>query len=339
MFWRNSLLVLLILATACRGRQEDAINSGSIGADSQENALDSTEGVIASGNSMGNLTGYAHPQSLIEVGELLALQKNEHIRIIDFREREAFDQRHVPEAIPLWRNDIEDPTHHVPGMMATKLEMEKLLSGRGISAQDTLILYDDEAGVNAARLWWVLRTYGFDQVRLLNGGLQSWQELGAVSSVYTPRPAQHFEFPNVEAPHLKIDKDSLHSILGAEDWTLIDARTAEEHSGKRQKKGAQSAGHIPGSLNIDWADAVDYHGTKKFRTWEELKKIYKGLPEQKNNPVVVYCHSGVRSAHTSFVLTQLLGYTRVYNYDGSWLEWSASEGVPIEKDSATLILQ
>ena len=105
------------------------------------------------------------------------------------------------------------------------------------------------------------------------------------------------------------------------------------------KKGARKAGHIPGSVNIDWAKAVYYNGSKKFRPLEELRTIYAGLPEDKEHPIVVYCHAGVRSAHTSFVLTQLMGYNRVYNYDGSWLEWSASEGAPIEKDSTTLIMQ
>jgi thiosulfate/3-mercaptopyruvate sulfurtransferase len=333
MFWRNNLLVLLILTAACRGREDAAM-------DSPRNHPDSLQGVVASGNSTENATDYAHPLALIEAGELLAFQKNEHVRIIDFREREIFDKGHVPQAIPIWRSDIEDHTHHVEGMMATKPEMEKLFSSLGISAQDTLIVYDDQAGVNAARLWWVLKTYGFNQVRLLNGGFQSWQQQqGPVSSFYETLPAQRFVFPAEDAPHLKIDKDSLHALMKLKHWTLVDARTADEHSGKRLKKGAKSAGRIPGSLNIDWADAVDYHGTKKFRTADQLQTIYKGLPQNKNNPVVVYCHSGVRSAHTSFVLTQLLGYTRVYNYDGSWLEWSASEGAPIEKDSATLILQ
>lgn len=283
---------------------------------------------------------YAHPESLIEAGELLAIQENEYIRIIDFREREIFEQGHIPDAIPMWRSDIEDHSHDVKGMMATKPEMEKLLSNLGISSQDSVILYDDQGGVNAARLWWVLRTYGFNQVRLLNGGMQSWKDAqGSISTIYEPRGEQSFKFPAKDAPHLKIEKDSLHSLLETAHWTLIDARSAEEHSGKRMKKGAETAGRIPGSLNIDWADAVDYHGTKKFRPPGELKRIYGGLPENKNTPVVVYCHSGVRSAHSSFVLTQLLGYTRVYNYDGSWLEWSASEGAPIEKDSITLILQ
>lgn len=319
MSWKTSLLMLLVLLGACRGREAAPLT------------LEKTS---------EQSSGYAHPESLIEAGELLANLGSEHLRIIDFREQEAFDQGHLPDAIPLWRSDIEDHTHQVPGMMATKPEMEKLLSDIGISSLDSLVLYDDQGGVNAARLWWVLRTYGYNQARLLNGGLQSWENAqGGVSAVYQPLPPGSFKFPDKDAPHLKIDKDSLHALLEAEDWTIIDARTIEEHSGKRMKKGAKNAGRIPGSLHIDWADALDYHGTKKFRTPEELQRIYKGLPQDKNSPVVVYCHSGVRSAHTSFVLTQLLGYNRVYNYDGSWLEWSASEGTPIEKDSTTLILQ
>ena len=319
MFWRSSLLALLFLVGACRGREEAA-------APASIKVVEKAD--------------YAHPGSLIEPEELLVIWEHEHIQIIDFREQEGFEEEHIPKALPMWRNDIEDRQHPVPGMMASKPEIEKQLSDLGLSASDTLILYDDQAGVNAARLWWVLRTYGFTQVRLLNGGLQSWREAqGPLSSDRITRPAEQFVFPSEEAPHFRIEKDSLASLMKSEHWTLIDARTAEEHSGKRIKKGAKNAGHIPGSLNIDWAEAVDYHGTKKFLPPEKLKLAYKELPEDKDAPVVVYCHSGVRSAHTSFVLTQLLGYNRVYNYDGSWLEWSALEGAPIDKDSTTIILQ
>lgn len=319
MFWRSSLLVVLILVGACRGREEAAAPAPIPVAEKAQ---------------------YAHPWAIIEAGELLAKWESEHIRVIDFRERVAFEQEHIPNAQPMWRSDIEDKEHHVPGMMASKPEMEQLLTDLGLSASDTLILYDDQAGVNAARLWWVLRTYGFNQVRLLNGGLQSWKDArGPLGSEWETLPANRFEFPPEEALHLRIDNDELASLMTGEDWTLIDARTAEEYSGKRMKKGAQNAGRIPGSVHIDWADAVDYHGTKKFLTPEKLQAAYRELPEDKSAPVVVYCHSGVRSAHTSFVLTQLLGYNRVYNYDGSWLEWSSLEGAPIDKDSTTLILQ
>lgn len=319
MSWRNSLLSLLLLAGACRGGEET---------------------LPSASEPVHTTDTYAHPGSLIEAGELLAIRQHEFIRIIDFREPAAFELEHIPKAIPMWRSDIEDPQHHVPGMLIPKPALEKHLSDLGISDSDTLILYDDQAGVNAARLWWVLRTYGFDQVRLLNGGLRSWQEArGPLSSTNDPRPVGQFVFPPEEAPHVRIDKDSLAALMEGQHWTLIDARTAEEHSGKRMKKGARNAGRIPGSIHIDWAEAVDYHGTQKFLPPEELRRVYRQLPENRDAPIVVYCHSGVRSAHTSFVLTQLLGYTRVYNYDGSWLEWSALEGVPIQKDSTTLILQ
>jgi thiosulfate/3-mercaptopyruvate sulfurtransferase len=319
MYLKNSFLVLLLLLSACRGREE----------------APSIPKTTAAPES-----AYAHPEALIEAEELQAVRGHKHIRLVDFREREAFDKGHLPGAIPLWRSDIEDPAHQVEGMMATKPEMEKLFSELGVSPLDTLILYDDQGGVNAARLWWVLKAYGFEPVRLLNGGIDSWNAMeGEVSTIYEPAPSRKFRFPMEDPPHIKIDKDSLRSVLETGDWTLIDARTPEEYSGKRMKKGAQKAGHIPGSVNIDWARAVHYHGSKKFRPVEELKAIYKDLPEDNDHPIVVYCHSGVRSAHTSFVLTQLLGYNRVYNYDGSWLEWSAAEGTPIEKDSTTLILQ
>ncbi len=319
MYLKNSLLVLLLLLGACRSREEAPVVAETTEAPAQ---------------------AYAHPEALMEAEALRVVRDHQHLKLVDFREREDFEKGHLPGAIPLWRSDIEDRANPVEGMMATKPEMEKLLSALGISPLDTLVVYDDQGGVNAARLWWVLRAYGYRPVRLLNGGIQSWQALeGEMSTSYDPAPARTFRFLTENPDPVKIDKDSLHSLLETGGWTLIDARTPEEHSGTRMKKGARKAGHIPGSVNIDWAKAVYYNGSKKFRPLEELRTIYTGLPEDKDHPIVVYCHSGVRSAHTSFVLTQLMGYNRVYNYDGSWLEWSASEGAPIEKDSTTLIMQ
>lgn len=320
MYWRNSLLILLFLTASCREKTETPA------------AAEPTAGVAEE--------GYANPRALVEAGELLAMAGKEHIKIIDFREREAFDLGHIPGAIPLWRSDIEDREAPVRGLIASREAMEDLLSGLGISSGDTLVIYDDRGGVNAARLWWVLQVYGFDRTRLLNGGLQQWVSQQAPMSLdYAALPAGDFKFPPAGNPGLRVEREAVLEHLDDPEWTLLDVRTDEEYSGKRQKSGAMAAGRIPGSLHIDWAEAVRYGGDMTFRPVSELKKRYARLPQDLDAPIITYCHSGVRSAHTSFVLLQLLGYKQVHNYDGSWLEWSSTEGSPVEKDSLTTILE
>ncbi len=320
MYWRSSLLILLFLLASCREKEEAPA------------ATTPTAGTAEA--------GYANPLALVEVGELVQMAGKQHIKIIDFRQRGDFDRGHIPGSIPLWRTDIEDREAPVRGLIASREAMETLLSGLGISSGDTLVIYDDQGCVNAARLWWVLQVYGFDRTRLLNGGLQQWERQKAPMSLeYAALPAGDFKFPATGNPGLRIEKEAVLAHLHDPDWTLLDVRTDEEYSGKRQKAGAKAGGRIPGSIHIDWAEAVRHGGDMTFRPVSELEKRYARLPQDREHPIITYCHSGVRSAHTSFVLLQLLGYRQVHNYDGSWLEWSAAEGTPVEKDSLTTILE
>jgi thiosulfate/3-mercaptopyruvate sulfurtransferase len=129
-----------------------------------------------------------------------------------------------------------------------------------------------------------------------------------------------------------VSKEDIQKAL-SDKTVILDTRTQDEFSGKTQKKGASKAGRIPGSIHIDWADAIHFDGDQRLKSKHELDSIYGSLHISKDTPIIVYCHSGVRSAHTTFVLTQLLGYTHVKNYDGSWTEWSYFDELPIEKDS------
>lgn len=281
---------------------------------------------------------YANPTALIEVGELAENMGRTDLKLVDFRKKPAFEAGHIPGAVQLWRPDIEDHEGAVPGLMAGKEALEALLSSLGIAETDTLIIYDDEAGCNAARLWWVLQAHGYDRIRLLNGGVQAWTEAGQdmTTELPTPVPAT-FRFPETGNPGSGIQASELLARLGEPDLVILDTRTPEEYSGLRQKSGAVRAGHIPGSLNRDWAGATHYNQDKRFKSPEDLYKRYGFLMENDSADVVAYCHSGVRSAHTYFVLTQLLGHNRVRNFDGSWLEWSMREDAPIQQDSLTQI--
>jgi len=171
---------------------------------------------------------------------------------------------------------------------------------------------------------------------MLNGGLTAWKLKGNELTKEQPKIIKsNFIFQEKENYEYSIDKEQVFSAMLA-NKTIIDARTQNEYSGKTQKKGAFKAGRIPNSQLIDWTSAIDYHGTKRIKSKEELEKIYRTLGVAKNDTIIVYCHSGVRSAHTTFILTQILGYKNVLNYDGSWTEWSYFNDYPFEKDSITI---
>ncbi|MFT7234251.1 MAG: thiosulfate/3-mercaptopyruvate sulfurtransferase, partial [Cyclobacteriaceae bacterium] len=224
------------------------------------------------------------------------------------------------------------------GMMASPTQIENLFSRLGIGANDTLIVYDDNGLCNAARLWWILQNYNFTNVKLFHGGLDVWKENNGSVTSEIPK-IKDTVFKLTETPSMKyhISKEEMLNTLNA-GVVILDTRSLDEFSGKRQKKGASKAGRIPKSIHIDWAETIDYNGSKKIKSIQELNAIYSHMNVSKEDPVIVYCHSGMRSAHTTFVLTQLLGYKNVKNYDGSWTEWSSFENLPFEKDSLTTII-
>ncbi len=278
---------------------------------------------------------YHNPGALIEAEELLAGADRPYLRLVDFRRPQDFEKGHIPGAVPVWRTDIEDPDHPVPGMIAPRERLEALFSGLGLRSLDTLVVYDDHAACESARLWWVLQAYGFDRVRILNGGLKAWKQAGGeLNTEHLPGPPTVFRLPENGSLKHWIGLDSVWAGLGRSDRTLIDARTAAEYSGAKMTEGAARAGRIPGSIHTDWAAATYYNGDGKFRSIEELRKIYGYLPAEGDHLIIAYCHSGVRSAHTCFVLNELMGYPRVANFDGSWLEWSRRADLPAEMDSS-----
>lgn len=275
---------------------------------------------------------------LIEVEELLRIANNPNIKILDFRKPEFYKIGHIKGALNIWRTDIEDGSYPYTGMMAAPEQIERLFSRLGISNNDTIIIYDDNALCDPSRLWWLLQNYDFTKVRLFHGGITAWEaKKGAIST----------EVPIVKKTSFRLTKTPSMRLYGSKDEMLaavfnksiiLDARTTDEYTGKIQKKGAAKAGRIPNSKLIDWADAVNFDGDKKLKSKEELEKMYSALIDSKTDTVIVYCHSGVRSAHTTFVLTEILGYKNVKNYDGSWTEWSQFNDLPYERDTTTTLI-
>lgn len=275
---------------------------------------------------------------LIDTEELKEILKEDIVKVIDFRKSDEYEAGHIPNALNIWRSDIEDKSYPYKGMSADKKTIEKVLSDLGIQPNDIIIIYDKKGLCDAARLWWVLKSYNFNKVKLLNGGLTDWEINGGAITEEIPKIIPSiFKFSDGISKEYGIDRNELVALVRSNDLKLIDSRTADEFSGKRQKSGAKRSGRIPGSMHIDWMTAIEKEN-QKFKSRAALEKIYARVGLIKDTPIVAYCHTGVRSAHTTFVLTELLGYTNVKNYDGSWSEWSYYNDLPIKKDSVTIVL-
>lgn len=180
-----------------------------------------------------------------------------------------------------------------------------------------------------------MQNYDFDQVRLLNGGLPAWELAGGLVTSELPNLTKvDFKLTQNTSMKYYFSKEDVQAQL-AEKAIIVDTRTDDEFSGKKQKKGALKGGRILGGIHIDWAQAINYNGDMRMKSEEELQSIYSALRNTDDEPIILYCHTGMRSAHTAFVLTQLLGYENVKNYDGSWTEWSRFEDRPFDQDSLT----
>ena len=215
----------------------------------------------------------------------------------------------------------------------------ELFGKHGVSSDHTIVLYGDRNNWFAAYTYWYLKYYGHADARLMNGPREKWIEEGKDTSTDAPSyEAATFEAkPGDDA--IRAKRDEVLSALGAET-TLVDVRSPQEFSGELiamagyEQEGAQRAGHIPGAKSVPWAQAVKEDGT--FKDADELRQLYtdKGVLSN-GNDVIAYCRIGERSAHTWFVLHELLGQQNVKNYDGSWTEWGNLVGAPIEKENTS----
>jgi thiosulfate/3-mercaptopyruvate sulfurtransferase len=256
---------------------------------------------------------------LIEVEDYL--KKPSDYVLVDLGPEDIYLGGHINGAVNIQRAEFENPDSPVKGMSMTKEDMEKLLSSKGIQSDARLILYDRKGGVEASRLWWILKMYGFENARILNGGMDSWK--GEVTTEKPVIQGSDFHFTGLEQPDMVIDYEQLEAWRKSGRIVILDNRSKDEFDGVELKNGAAFAGHIPGAKNICYSNTFDFRPERymKIKTVDDLRNVYSVFASPEDT-VVLYCHSGVRSAHTYMVMTELLGYKHVYNYDGSWIEWS-----------------
>jgi len=247
----------------------------------------------------------------------------------------AYDKGHIRNAVKLdWKKDLQDPVRRD---FVDRRGLEQLLSERGISNDDTVVLYGGNNNWFAAYAYWYFKLYGHRSVKLLDGGRKKWELESREMVTAVPQRARTSYQATVQDSSLRAMRDEVVGAIGKQN--LVDVRSPDEFTGKLlapahlPQEQAQRAGHIPTAKNVPWSKAANDDGT--FKTDDELRALYgdeAGLDFSKDT--IAYCRIGERSAHTWFVLHELLGQPRVKNYDGSWTEYGSLVGVPIELGEA-----
>jgi thiosulfate/3-mercaptopyruvate sulfurtransferase len=279
--------------------------------------------------------GYAKPV-LVTTDWLAEHLSDDEVVVAEVDENpDVYDEGHIAGAIKLhWRDDLQDP---VERDLVDKPTFERLMSERGIANDSTLVLYGDRNNWFAAYAYWYLKIYGHQDVRILDGGRQKWIDEGRELTTETPQRRQSDYKASERDESIRTYRDTVKEEIGQQSKALVDVRSPQEYAGDLiappgyEQEGAQRAGHIPTAASIPWATAVRDDGT--FKSADELRELYEGEGVTPAKEVTAYCRIGERSAHTWFVLRELLGYETVKNYDGSWTEWGNLVDVPIEKGS------
>jgi thiosulfate/3-mercaptopyruvate sulfurtransferase len=244
----------------------------------------------------------------------------------------AYEKNHIRNAIRIdWRQDLQDP---VKRDFVDKAAFEKLLSERGIANDDTVVLYGGNNNWFASYAYWYFKLYGHDNVKLLDGGRKKWElDSRELVDEVPQRPATQYKASEARTD-IRAFRDEVVDAIGKQN--LVDVRSPDEFSGRLlapahlPQEQSQRAGHVPTAKNIPWSKAANDDGT--FKSDDDLRELYQSEGVDFGKDTIAYCRIGERSAHTWFVLHEILEQPNVKNYDGSWTEYGSLVGVPIEKD-------
>jgi thiosulfate/3-mercaptopyruvate sulfurtransferase len=244
----------------------------------------------------------------------------------------AYDGGHIKNAVRLdWKTELQD---QVRRDFVNREQFEQLLSEKGISNDDTVVLYGGNNNWFAAYAYWYFKLYGHENVKLLDGGRKKWELDGRELVKDVPQRERTSYKAQEQDQSIRAFRDEAIDAIGNKN--LVDVRSPDEFSGKilapahLPQEQSQRAGHIPTALNVPWSKAANDDGT--FKSDEELRKLYEEAGLDTSKPTIAYCRIGERSSHTWFALHELLGEQDVKNYDGSWTEYGSLVGVPVEKD-------
>jgi thiosulfate/3-mercaptopyruvate sulfurtransferase len=280
------------------------------------------------------MSNYANPDALVSTDWLAEHLNDPNIRVVESNEDTLlYDTGHIPGAVKIdWTSDLND---QIVRDYVGKRGFEKLMRSKGIGNDTTVVFYGDKNNWWAAYAMWVFHLFGHTRTKILNGGRKKWMDENRSLTRDVPKYAK------AKFKAQKRDDKTIRAFLKEvlkhvkKGGALVDVRSPQEYSGERlhmpdyPNEGALRGGHIPGAANIPWAQAVKEDGT--FKSREDLEALYGSKGVTPDKQIIAYCRIGERSSHTWFVLSHLLGYKNVKNYDGSWTEWGNSVGVPIEK--------
>ncbi|GIK38223.1 MAG: sulfurtransferase [Chloroflexota bacterium] len=277
---------------------------------------------------------YARPDALVSTQWVADHLNDPSLRIVESNEDILlYNKGHIPGAVKIdWVSDLNDP------LMRDYLDGERfarLLSSKGIGPETTVVFYGDKNNWWATYAFWVFQLFGHTRAKIMNGGRKKWEEEGRPMTTEVPQyPTTTYPVPERDDRKIRAFRDQVREHVN-KGGALVDVRSPGEYSGELlhmadyPQEGALRGGHIPGAKNIPWARAANDDGT--FKSPAELRALYEGQGITPDKDVVAYCRIGERSSHTWFVLTYLLGYPEVRNYDGSWTEWGNLVGAPIER--------
>lgn len=262
------------------------------------------------------------------------IEKNKDLVIVDIRPVAKFLTGNIRGSYNMWRPDMEATDKRygeLGGMRASREELEKELNKRGVTNNSTILLIGDN--LDEYRLWWIMDMYGAKNIKIVDGGYDALRSAGVSARIGAEPAAKigNFRFPGTS------DKDTLalfeevKSSIGKNDTVILDTRSYKEFTGEEARNGAFGKGRVPGATFVEWNQALDKN--KMMRPYDELVKMYTEAGVTPDKTIIPYCQSAVRSAHTAFVLQELLGYPKVKNFDGSWIEWSyevSKNNAPVE---------
>ena len=277
--------------------------------------------------------GYVRPEVLVDTAWVAAHKDDANVKLIEVDvDTNAYDEGHVAGAIAWnWTSQLND---QVRRDILSKEAVEKLATEAGIKNSDTIVLYGDNNNWFAAFAFWILKMYGHEDIRLMDGGRKKWLEEGREITTQDETPEAGSYTAKEADTSLRATVVEILEDIKAKSSHLVDVRSPAEYSGEviappGMTETAQRGGHIPGAQSIPWSQAVNEDGT--FKTADALRDLYGAKGVDNSKPVIAYCRIGERSSHTWFVLHYLLGFQNCKNYDGSWTEYGSMVNVPIEK--------